>query len=290
MRTEPTQLDSLWNSPNARVLVLRNGELPVESESGMALALMPVQSAALSNERHFLGLDPSGAAIFMVREASDQWETPTETQWVGLREIGAALNDRDSGIAVTAIALDNWHRTHQRCPRCGEPTQVTAGGWVRKCSADGSEHYPRTDPAVIMLVRDENDRALLGHQVAWPDGWFSTLAGFVEPGESAEAAVRREVQEESGVIVGSDPDDVVYLGSQPWPFPNSLMLGFHARASETAVHADGVEIGEARWFSRDELRDASAAGDVRIPPAISIARRLIERWYGEPLPGSWSRP
>ena len=98
------------------------------------------------------------------------------------------------------------------------------------------------------------------------------------------------MQEESGVIVGSDPDDVVYLGSQPWPFPNSLMLGFHARASETAVHADGVEIGEARWFSRDELRDASAAGDVRIPPAISIARRLIERWYGEPLPGSWSRP
>ena len=167
---------------------------------------------------------------------------------------------------------------------------MTTGGWVRRCAADDSEHYPRTDPAVIMLVRDRDDRALLGHQVAWPDGWFSTLAGFVEPGESAEAAVRREVHEESGVTIGSDPDDVVYLGSQPWPFPNSLMLGFHAHASDVTVQADGVEIGEARWFTRDELKSSCATGEVRIPPAISIARRLIERWFGEPLPGSWSRP
>jgi NAD+ diphosphatase len=166
---------------------------------------------------------------------------------------------------------------------------IAAGGWVRQCPADSSEHYPRTDPAVIMLVRDEFDRALLGHQSIWPDAMFSTLAGFVEPGETAEAAVRREVLEESGIVIGSDPDDVVYLGSQPWPFPSSLMLGYHARAASSDVTVDGVELSEARWFSRDELRVACTEGSVRIPPPISIARRLIERWYGEPMPSSWTR-
>lgn len=252
------------------------------------LALIPTTG---SGEEHFLGLDSDGTAMFLERLPADaEIDLPDGVGWSDLRSVGAELGDRDAGIAVTAVALDNWHTAHPCCSRCGAPTAVAAAGWVRRCEADGSEHYPRTDPAVIMLVRDADDRALLGHQSAWPDGWFSTLAGFVEPGETAEAAVRREVLEESGIALGPDPDDVVYLGSQPWPFPSSLMLGFHARAASVDVQVDGVEIGEARWFSRDELREACADGSVRVPPAISIARRLIERWFGEPLPGSWSRP
>jgi len=207
-----------------------------------------------------------------------------------LREAGPTLPSHQAALAVTAVALSNWHESHPRCARCGAPTEAVSAGWVRKCSADGSEHYPRIDSAVIMLVRDHDDRALLARNAAWAQGWFSTLAGFVEPGETLEAAVRREVFEETGVIVGAGDDDVVYLGSQPWPFPSSLMLGFHAIAEGTAVTVDGHEVGDARWFSRDELATACIDRVVTLPPRLSISRRLIERWYGEPLPGSWSRP
>ena len=164
---------------------------------------------------------------------------------------------------------------------------MQAAGHVRRCPACGAEHFPRTDPAVIMLVTDDAGRALLGHNPQWPPNRFSTLAGFVEPGESAEQAVVREIEEESGV----DVVDVRYLGSQPWPFPSSLMLGFTARALDPdAVHVDGEEIHEARWFSPDDLRAAVASGEVLFPPSVSIARRLIEHWYGGPIPdgrGSW---
>jgi len=161
---------------------------------------------------------------------------------------------------------------------------------IADCSVDDSSHFPRTDPAVIVLVRDDDDRALLGRQVRWEPTWFSTLAGFVEAGESAEAAVRREVEEESGVRIGTRPEDLQYLGSQPWPFPASLMLGYHAFAADPSIHVDGEEIAEARWLSRAELAQACATGEVSLPPAVSIARKLIERWYGESLPGDWSRP
>jgi NAD+ diphosphatase len=154
------------------------------------------------------------------------------------------------------------------------------------CTQEGSEHYPRTDPAVIMSVIDADDRLLLGHGAGWEQGRFSTLAGFVEPGESLEAAVRREVGEEVGVVIG----DVIYRGSQPWPFPASIMLGFRAYATSTEIDVDGSEVDEARWFSRAGLDDAIAAGEVRLSPSISIARRLIEDWYGGPIdsPG-WFR-
>ena len=140
-----------------------------------------------------------------------------------------------------------------------------------------------------VVQRDRDDRARLGRHSRWSAGWFSTLAGFVEAGESAEAALRREVHEEAGVVIGSGDDDVWYLGSQPWPFPCSLMLGYHAWTDDPTVEVDGDEIAEARWFSRDELATACAAGDVRLPPQVSIARRLVERWYGAELPGDWSR-
>ena len=201
---------------------------------------------------------------------------------IGLREVGALLGDRDAGLFVHAVALANWHATHGRCARCGATTTVEAAGHVRRCTACGTEHFPRTDPAVIVLVTDDAGRALLGHNPQWPANRYSTLAGFVEPGESAEHAVVREIKEESGV----DVVDVRYLGSQPWPFPSSLMLGFTARAIDPdAVQVDGEEISDARWFSPADLRDAVASGEVLFPPSVSIARKLVEHWYGGPIPG-----
>jgi NAD+ diphosphatase len=157
---------------------------------------------------------------------------------------------------------------------------MTAAGHVRVCESCGTQQFPRSDPAVIMLVTDDDDRTLLGHNPAWPPGRFSTLAGFVEPGESLEQAVAREVFEEVGVVV----DDITYEGSQPWPFPASLMIGFRAHAADPTLTIDDTEITEARWFSRSELIEAGRRQEVLMPSSVSIARWLIERWYGEPLP------
>lgn len=206
-----------------------------------------------------------------------------------LRLIGSALSDDDAAWATAAAALAQWHRSHTRCPRCGEQTTVTKAGWSRTCEAD-HESFPRTDPAVIVLVRDDDDRALLGRRGDWPDTWFSTLAGFVEAGESAEHAVRREILEEAGVEL--NPDRLLYRGSQPWPFPASLMLGYHAWTFAREAHStpDGTEIVETRWFTRAQMAAACDSGEVLLPPPVSIARRLIEDWYGSALSGHWVRP
>jgi NAD+ diphosphatase len=183
---------------------------------------------------------------------------------------------------VHAVGLTNWHATHPCCARCGTPTEVVRGGSVRRCPEDGSEHFPRTDPAMIVLVHDGADRCVLGRQAVWPAGRFSTLAGFVEPGESAEQAVVREVAEETGLVV----DEVSYVASQPWPFPSSLMLGFRARCDAGAVPrpVDG-ELEEVRWFTRQEVRDAATwgarGGGLQLPSAVSIAAMLIAGWLAE---------
>jgi NAD+ diphosphatase len=216
------------------------------------------------------------------RMAALQGELVAGRQWSHLRQVGAAMQGRDAGLGVTAVALAAWHRSHRCCPRCGTPTEVAHAGWVRHCPADGTDQYPRTDPAVIMAVVDADDRLLLGHAAHWPERRFSTLAGYVEPGESLEQAVRREVDEEVGVTVG----EVAYRGSQPWPFPASLMLAFRAQATSTDLRPDGVEVTEARWFTRAELADAAAAGEVLLPMRASIARALIEEWAGSALPGA----
>ena len=201
-----------------------------------------------------------------------------------LREAAALLNDRDAGLFTHAVALANWHATHTHCPRCGTPTVTVAAGHAQRCPVDGSEHFPRIDPAVIMLVTDPDDRCLLARNRRWPERRVSILAGFVEPGESAEQAVAREVGEETGITVAR----VRYVGSQPWPMPQSLMLGFRASASgDLELRVDDDEIAEAHWFSRDELRSALASREILLPPPVSIAHRLIESWYGEELPGVW---
>ncbi|MFS0706421.1 NAD(+) diphosphatase [Cellulomonas sp. 179-A 9B4 NHS] len=199
--------------------------------------------------------------------------------WTSLRVVGAALDARDAGLATTAVALDAWHDRHPRCPRCGAPTRVAQAGWSRVCDVDGSEHYPRTDPAVIMAVVDDADRLLLGHAATWPEGRYSTLAGFVEAGESAEQAVRREVREETDVVV----DRVEYRGSQPWPFPGSLMLGYRAHAVRTDITVDGEEMTAARWYTRAELTADVRAGTLLLPGRASIARALVEEWFGGPV-------
>ncbi|HLS46519.1 MAG TPA: NAD(+) diphosphatase [Ornithinicoccus sp.] len=199
--------------------------------------------------------------------------------WRSLREAGADLDDLESGVLTTAVALANWHARHQFCPRCGNPTVMEEGGWVRRCTVDGSQHYPRTDAAIIVAVTDEDDRLLLARGPHWAPTRMSVLAGFVEAGESLEAAVRREVMEEVGLSL----TNLVYRGNQPWPFPASLMVGFTARATSVTLKLDPVEIADAAWFTRGELSFAARSGELGLPPRISIARILIEHWAGGPI-------
>lgn len=266
----------------AKVLVTGEPDKP-----GLVLlapsALPPVDAA----DRLFLGVDLDGTPIFAVDTTLPS--TP-EGRAATLREVGHQLGDRDAGLFITAVALANWHARHPYSPATGQPTLVAEGGWSRVDEA-GGQLWPRTDPAMIVLVHDGRDgpdgRCLLGNNAAWPAERsfrrYSCLAGFVEPGESAEAAVAREVAEEVGLPL----DRIDYQGSQSWPFPGSLMLGFFALADpERPLRLEPTEIADARWFTRAEISAVVAgepvdSGDgnlVRLPPQASIARFLIARW------------
>lgn len=230
----------------------------------------------------FLGQDDAGRAVFAMSAAGPLPDDRVRA----VRALGVAdaFTD-DLSIVVAALGVLNWHRRHPRCPQCGDLTDIEQGGWSRVCRADASRHFPRVDPAVIMLVTDRQGRALLGRQARWPSTWFSTLAGFVEPGETLHNTVVREVAEEVGLqVVAAD-----YQGSQPWPFPSSLMIGFHASVADGDPVPDRTEIAEARWFTAAELEAACSRGEVRLPPRFSISRWLIELWFGSTLPGDWSR-
>ena len=285
-RDDDAWWDAAWRDPATRVLLVHRGSTLVRDG---ALVTHAPQDVEHDGVRVLLGVDGGTTyAALVVDRDTEPWDAPQGTEWAGLREVGATLGDLDAALLTPAVALANWHGTHPRCPRCGVPTVPSQAGWSRTCPDDGTQHFPRSDPAVIVLILDADDRALLGRRAEWPDGFVSTLAGFVEAGESAEMAVVREMAEEAGV----DVERLDYLGSQPWPFPASLMLGYHAHLAPGSPPArpDGTEITEVRWFTREELRAGCEAGTVRIPPAVSIARRLIERWYGGELPGSWARP
>ncbi|WP_212908768.1 NAD(+) diphosphatase [Streptomyces sp. TS71-3] len=288
-RLDEAWLAAAWSHPTTRVFVVSGGQVLIdETEDGATELVMTPSFEAPPTEAHryFLGIDAGGVRYFALQKDSLPGRMDQSARPAGLREAGLLLSSRDAALMAHAVALENWQRLHRFCSRCGERTVIAAAGHIRRCPACGAEHYPRTDPAVIMLVRDDKDRALLGRQVHWPEGRFSTLAGFVEPGESIEQSVRREVFEEVGVEVG----EVDYVASQPWPFPSSLMLGFMAQADSSDITVDGEEISEARWFSRDELRAAFETGEVLPPSGISIAARLIELWYGEPVPRPRNTP
>lgn len=282
-RLDEAWLAAAWSHPTTQVFVVSGGQALIEDRGGTTeLVKMPAFDAPFTeSHRYFLGVDDDGVRYFALQKDSLPGRMDDIARPAGLREAGVLLSARDAELMAHAVGLENWQRTHRFCSRCGGHTMIAAAGHIRRCPACGAEHYPRTDPAVIMLVTDDQDRALLGRQVHWPEGRFSTLAGFVEPGESLEAAVIREVGEEAGVAVG----EVAYVGSQPWPFPASLMLGFMARATSPEIEVDGDEIEEARWFSREDIRKAIETGEVLPPSGISIAARLVELWYGEPLPG-----
>lgn len=277
-RTDEAWLAAAIADTNTRFLVVGDGRVPVTDDRSHLRLLGAAQLARPpAGSDIFLGVDEDGAAYFAVA-ATEQQRMPAGPA-ATLREAGALLGDRDAGMATHAVALVNWHTTHPCCSRCGHRTDVAAAGHLRVCPVDDSEHFPRTDPAIIVLVVDDEGRCLLGRQASWPTGRFSTLAGFVEPGESLEHAVIREVHEEVGVQLARP----TYAGSQPWPFPSSLMVGFYARATTTDITVDGDEIVEAGWYSRADVEAGFASGELLPPAGISIARRLIEGWYGGPL-------
>jgi NAD+ diphosphatase len=274
-RQDTEWLTTRWKDDASRAFLVSDGDVAVVGDPpALALVAPTALPDVVPEDRWFLGLDDEDTAMFAVPGA-----LPDTARHANLRQVGALLPDRDAGLMTTAVALAAWHATHTHCPRCGAPTTIAEAGMVRVCTVDESLHHPRVDPAVIMTVVDDHGRLLLGHQARWPARRFSTLAGFVEPGESLEQAVAREVHEETGVVV----DSATYLGSQPWPFPNSLMLGFTAHATTTHITVDEIEISEAQWFTRDGLAAAVASEEVRLPPRVSIARRLIEHWYGGQL-------
>ncbi|MHB1063845.1 MAG: NAD(+) diphosphatase [Georgenia sp.] len=298
-RTRLGLVTDLAADPAARVLLVRHGEVAVVGGSLDLRAPQEIVGATWEPEHlAYLGRDDDAAYLALtlpetLGEERDLDGVPVQEDaalvgfvdgltFAHLRDVGDGLPDRDAGLATTAVALSSWHARHPRCPRCGELTEVVDAGWVRRCPADHTLHYPRTDPAVIMAVTDHADRLLLGHAAHWPEHRFSTLAGYVEPGESIEHAVGREVAEEAGLVVG----EVEYRASQPWPFPASLMLGFRARlaaGTSTQITVDGVEITQARFFTREELAAAVEAGVVMLPMRSSIALALIEEWFGGPL-------
>jgi NAD+ diphosphatase len=282
LRGDRAALSKLLKAPGARALALWNGKPLVTGEDDPAIAWLPPRLAhelAVGEERMlFLGL-MDGAAVFAVdlEGAADPVDGPLQGfgRFAGLRDIAQQLPGADAGVLATAKAVFEWRRRHGFCSACGQPTLVTDGGWKRVCEACRAEHFPRTDPVVIMLPT-LGERCLLGRQRAWPAGMHSALAGFLEPGETIEEACAREVREEAGLSVTA----VRYHSSQPWPFPNSLMIGLLAEVSDDNARPDQTELEAVRWFTRTETK-ALLRGEIEgvwSPRPSAIAHQLVKAW------------
>ena len=287
-RAVTERLDPLWvarrlEDPASRAVVASADGVLVSSDHPGSLLRVPLPARA---QRHadepwpvMLGLE-EGVALFAV---DFDVQLPHARRRLGerariatLREAGRVLAPGEAGLAAYLVALLNWHRRHRFCPACGAALRVTDAGFSRTCPACGVQHFPRTDPAVIVLV-EHDGHALLGRQAGWPPGQYSVLAGFVGPGESLEEAVVREVEEESGIVV----HDPRFVASQPWPFPLSVMLGFEARSDGgTPAPRDG-ELEDVRWFTRQAVGEglAGRSAALVLPPGISISYFLVERWF-----------
>lgn len=286
-RARPDLFRELRNEPGTKFLPIWDGRALCEPEPALSLRFLDASEVTHGMVEHvraefYLGRsmsltsrEPVGTAIVALDIEGEVAHTlAPEAEWLNISDLAAVLDDRDSGLFVEAVALANWRSSHRFSPRTGEPLTPELGGWVLRAPGDTAEVFPRTDPAIIVAVVDEHDRLLLGSNAMWPQNRYSLLAGFVEPGESLEAAVVREIFEESGIRV----IDPVYLGSQPWPFPASLMLGFRALADpnqEWELTPDGSEILDVRWFSREELRSDK---DLVLPGSASIAHAIITQW------------
>ena len=281
LRRDTTRIIPMWREHN---LILMDEESeaapqPVTFTGPHALGLLQIAEHVT-----FLGIDrANGEAAYYAADLSAKEEPELSpimgrAQFLNIRQAGGLMTRPDAALMTYARGMATWHKTHQFCGTCGSPTEMKTGGHQRTCSNTecGREHFPRTDPAVIMLVErpgPEGGACLLSHKSIWPQGMWSILAGFVEPGESLEDAVIREVKEE----VGIDVEDVRYMGSQPWPFPASLMLGFVARAKNVDIKIDPNELEDAGWFTRDQIARLDEKG-LRTPNKDSIARRIVDHW------------
>jgi len=283
-RSDPGWVAACLSHPDARVVPVWSARSLVALGEGEPDGFRPVllgvdaarEVADPEAEWVLLGLD-EGRPVFaaeVVGAAGGDPPLAALGEFHDLHRIGATLGQREGSLLAYARAVTTWSRAHRFCGRCGHPTRPVEGGHVRRCENEAceSEHFPRTDPAIIVLVEDD-ERCLLGRKSIWPEGVYSVLAGFVEPGESLSEAVAREVYEEAGIEVGH----VRYRSSQPWPFPSSLMLGFRAVRTGGDLRVDPRELEDARWFRRDEIVNKREAG-LRLPTRVSIARRLIEEW------------
>lgn len=271
-------LDAARAEASSRVLVLNGDAAPLAEPDSLHWVAPSVVPAGA--QWAFLGRTADGAAALAAVFARGEDELfPAPAGWAPLRVVGGSLAAEDAGAFVEALSLGRWLLEAPFCPACGARTETRSAGWSRHCPSCGREHFPRTDPAVIVAVTSAThpDRLLLGSNAMWADNRFSCFAGFVEAGESLESAVVREVREEAGV----DLVDVQYRSSQAWPYPRSLMLGFLAvAADDTAAQADGEEILAVRWFERSEIGAGLAGeGDLLLPGSASIAHQLISDWY-----------
>ena len=261
LRADEAALRALASDPIARQLQWNDGLPELTAEGRLVWA-------EVTDPQLFLGLDGGSPRFSAVQEAASDARAA--------HSLMALLNDEDAPLFAAALSLARWHSRHGFCANCGKSTEPVRGGWSRRCAACNAEHYPRVDPVVIMLAEHDGN-LLLGRQPYYPPGRYSALAGFVEVGETIEAAVARELHEEAGIRVRN----VRYLASQPWPFPSSLMIGCHSEAEGPELTIDTAELEDARWFSRDEVAE-SLAGEAGAPflppPRAAIARTLLERW------------
>jgi NAD+ diphosphatase len=284
-RADEAWLEDAWAAPETRVLVVAGSRVRPVDGSVPWVASTEVPDSA--GTRVLLGERDGRVWFAHVVDAS----YADGEGWVGIRDLlphlaGAGVEQ--APLVFHAIGLAEWLFATRFCPRCGGRLRPRLAGHELECVACHRRQFPRTDPAVIMAIThgepgSPDETLLLGRQDVWPTGRYSTLAGFLEPGETLEDAVRREVAEETGIVVG----EVTYFGNQPWPLPSSLMLGFRGRAESRDIRVDGVEMQDARWFTRAAMREEAAAGTLVLPGGVSISRSLVEDWYGGPLPGSW---
>jgi NAD+ diphosphatase len=287
-RAVPERLDPLWvagrtEDPASRAVVASAEGVLLSRDPRVSLVRVPLPDRAgrPADEAWplMLGLE-DGVALFAIdldaQRPAARGRLSERGRIATLREAGRVLAPNEAALAAYLVALLNWHRRHRHCPGCGTALRVTDGGFSRTCPGCGTQHFPRTDPAVIVLV-EHDGRALLGRQAGWPPGQYSVLAGFVGPGESLEEAVIREVKEESGITV-IDPR---FVGSQPWPFPMSVMLGFEARSDGGTPTPQDGELEDVRWFTREQVGDglAGRSAELVLPPGISISYFLVERWF-----------
>lgn len=278
LRDEPGILDALRASGDARVIVVRDGRVRIDDGALVTAAADEVGPA----EWALLGRHSETGLLLLAVEAvtADSIDAAPAETWLGLRDAGGLLDPETTELLVESIALAGWLNDARFCPMCGSMTELRHAGWSRRCLESGHEIFPRTDPAVIVAVESEDgEKLLLGANANWHGRMYSCFAGFVEAGESLELTVHREIEEEAGVRL----DSVRYVGSQPWPYPRSLMVGFRATASdEYPARPDGKEIIDVRWFTRDEIGSAlNGDGPVGLPGPASIARALIQGWYEE---------